>query len=251
MISFDPFSTIGFDLVLSGFRNQMQTAPATVERTYLQLKEMAVNYDFKPDSRLNETELAKKLATSRTPLREALNRLVAEGFFTFRSGKGFFCRSLNPIGIMHLYEARAAIECEAASLAAHRADPTKLKELEQYLDESKANYTPGTSPTELLRMDEAFHVGLTSLTDNKEMIRLLENVNDRIRFIRLIDLRTLAERNGGEVVTIRPHAEILQAVKQGDSEAARQAMVQHLTKRLEAVTENVRNAFAELYTPGD
>lgn len=227
----------------------MQTSPATVERTYLKLKEMAVNFDFKPDTRLNETELARRLETSRTPLREALNRLVAEGFFTFRSGKGFFCRSLKPAGIMHLYEARAAIECEAASLAARRADPDKLKELEAFLEQSRESYRPGTPPTELLRLDEAFHMRLVSLTGNTEMMRLLGNVNDRIRFVRLIDLKSLGETDGRERITTAPHAHILAAVKEGDSEAARKRMDDHITRRLESVTDNVRNAFAELYSP--
>lgn len=66
----------------------MSETEGTVERTYRRLKEMAASYEFKPDSRLNESELSKRLDTSRTPLREALNRLVAEGFLTFKSGQG-------------------------------------------------------------------------------------------------------------------------------------------------------------------
>ena len=55
---------------------------------------MAAAFEFKPEERINESELSKKLGISRTPLREALNRLVAEGLLTAREGKGFFCRSL-------------------------------------------------------------------------------------------------------------------------------------------------------------
>ena len=63
-----------------------------VDRVYEQLKAMAVSYEFKPGERLNEGELAKRLGVSRTPLREALNRLNTEGFLRFTPGKGFFCR---------------------------------------------------------------------------------------------------------------------------------------------------------------
>ena len=59
----------------------MSKNTGTVERTYLRLKEMAANYEFKPDSRLNESELSKRLDTSRTPLREALT--VAVGALGF------------------------------------------------------------------------------------------------------------------------------------------------------------------------
>ncbi|TKW64940.1 MAG: GntR family transcriptional regulator [Paracoccus denitrificans] len=220
----------------------------SVERAYWLLKEMAANYEFKPDARLNETELARHLSTSRTPLREALNRLVAEGFLTFRSGQGFFCRSLTSGEIMNLYEARAAIECEAARLAALRADEAEVARLERFLNESKAHYQPETSPVELVKLDEAFHLQLTGLTGNTELVRMLENMNGRIHYIRLIDLKTLSEKDGAESVTTDPHMRILEAIKRRDVDRAQQEMRGHIERRLESITENVRSAFAQLYT---
>ena len=67
----------------------MSKSEGNVERAYQALRRMAVNFEFKPGERLNETSLTKRLDISRTPLREALNRLVAEGFLTFSLGKGF------------------------------------------------------------------------------------------------------------------------------------------------------------------
>ncbi len=227
----------------------MEKIQNSVERTYVQLKQMAANYEFKPDSRLNESELSKRLDTSRTPLREALNRLVAEGFLTFRSGQGFFCRSLTPAEIMNLYEARAAIECEAVKLAAIRASDADIAALEQFLAESKADYRPGTSPLDLARLDEEFHLRLTALSGNAEMSRMLENMNGRIHYVRLIDLKTLCERDGPEQVTTDPHRRILEAVKQRDPDRAQQEMRAHIERRLESITENVRSAFAQLYAP--
>ncbi|HPE61012.1 MAG TPA: GntR family transcriptional regulator [Thiolinea sp.] len=227
----------------------MEKNQGIVERTYQQLKAMAANYEFKPDSRLNESELAKRLETSRTPLREALNRLVAEGFLSFRSGQGFFCRSLTPAEIMDLYEARSAIECEAARLAAIRADPADVQALEDYLNQSQATYHPGTSATELVKLDEEFHMRLTALSGNAEMVRMLENMNGRIHYIRLIDLKNLSERDGPEVVTTEPHKRIFDAIKRKDPDAACQEMGKHIERRLESITENVRSAFAQLYAP--
>jgi DNA-binding FadR family transcriptional regulator len=57
---------------------------------------MSVSFELKPGERLNEGEPAKRLGVSRTPLREALNRLNTEGFLRFTPGKGFFCRELRP-----------------------------------------------------------------------------------------------------------------------------------------------------------
>lgn len=229
----------------------MTKTEGSVERAYTLLKEMAATYAFKPESRLNEGNLAKQLKTSRTPLREALNRLVAEGFLTFRSGQGFFCRSLTPAEIMDLYEARAAVECEAAKLAAMRAKPADILALEDFLTQCQHDYQPGTSPAQLLRMDEEFHVRLTALSGNAEMIRMLKNMNGRIHYVRLIDLKMLSERDGSEVVTTEPHRRILQAVKRRDAAAAQSEMRNHIEHRLEVITESVRHAFAELYVSPD
>jgi DNA-binding GntR family transcriptional regulator len=228
---------------------KMTKTEGTVERTYRKLKEMATNYAFKPEARLNESELAKQLETSRTPLREALNRLVAEGFLTSRSGQGFFCRSLTPAEIMDLYEARGAIECEAVKLAALRADPAAVLELEKFLEQSRSDYRPGTPPEILVKLDEEFHLRLTALSGNAEMVRMLENMNGRIHYVRLIDLKALSERDGPDVVTTDPHKRILDAVKRRDPDAAQEAMRSHIERRLEAITQTVRSAFAQLYAP--
>ena len=228
---------------------EIERAEGSVERTYRHIKGMAASYAFKPEARINESELAKQLSTSRTPLREALNRLVAEGFLTFKNGQGFFCRSLTPSEIMNLYEARAAIECEAVRLASLRATDAQLDELETFLRECQTRYQPGTSPVELVQMDEAFHLRLTALSGNAEMVRMLENMNGRIHYIRLIDLKHLSARNGLEVMTIDPHKSILKAVRRRDVDGSEDEMRKHIERRLEAIKENVRYAFAELYAP--
>lgn len=220
-----------------------------VDRAYRRLKEMAASYEFKPDERLNETALSAQLKTSRTPLREALNRLTAEGFLTSRSGQGFYCRSLKPAEIMDLYEARAAIESEAARLAARRFDPAALASLESFLDESEATYRQGTSPVALVRLDEEFHLRLARLSKNAELVRLLENVASRIQYVRVIDLQSLSEREETPRLTIEPHARILNAVKAGDEEDAAREMNAHISRRLEEVTLNVRMAFSRIYAP--
>ena len=75
-----------------------------VDKIYDRLKAMAVGFEIKPAERLNEVALSKALGVSRTPLREALNRLVAENLFDFRPGSGFFCRVLDPQSIFDLFE---------------------------------------------------------------------------------------------------------------------------------------------------
>lgn len=220
----------------------------TVARLYGDLRRMAVSFEFRPSERLNESQLALRLGASRTPLREALNRLVAEGFLDFRSGQGFFCRALSPEGIFHLYEARAAIECAALGAAIDRAEDAAVADLAGYLDRTEGAYIRSTDPVDLLEMDEGFHVRLCALAGNPEFDSILANINGRIRYVRSIDLRQM-RASGAVGERLSAHRRVLQALVARDRPAATDALRAHIEKRRDQATEAVRLAFADIYAP--
>lgn len=225
---------------------------SSVDRAYTRLRDMAVNFEFKPDERLNESALSIKLGASRTPLREALNRLVAEGLLTFVNGRGFFCRSLNPTRIQELYEARAAVETEAVIRAIERAEDSEINALSTYLDAVEPGYQSCDDLSELLAMDEEFHTRLAELSNNSELLRILENINIRIRYVRLINLQLLrANKNPtpGRDRKLSAHRVIVKAVQQRDKTAAIAALRQHIERRQDETTEAVRIAYSKLYVP--
>ncbi|PCJ09695.1 MAG: GntR family transcriptional regulator [Rhodobacteraceae bacterium] len=230
----------------------MAKRESNVDRVYQALRQMAADFAFMPDQRINESELSKALGASRTPLREALNRLVAEGFLTFQNNRGFFCRSLTPKYILDLYQARVAVECEALRLACRRADDQEIAALGDYLEQIEPDYESASDPAELLAMDETFHLRLVQLSGNGELERLLRNLNDRIRYIRLIDLKRMRDKMGARVPgELSAHRRIFLGLSGRDSAAAEAAMRGHIEKRREAATEAVRIAFSQLYVPQD
>src|SRR5579885_2668705 len=100
----------------------MQTrSSGSVERIYKLVKARAIAFAFRPGERLNEVALAREFNVSRTPLREALNRLVAEEFLTWQPRRGYVVRKLDSKEVFDLYELRAALEVTAAKLACERA----------------------------------------------------------------------------------------------------------------------------------
>lgn len=218
----------------------------TVGELYRQLRAMASAFAFKPGERINESALSRQLGASRTPLREALNRLVAEGFIDFRSGKGFFCRDLSPARILDLYQARMAIEVEATRQATKKADAGTLDALSDFLDETAEEYATCEDAARLMRLDETFHLRLCRMADNPEFTRMLENIYDRIRFVRLADLKRL--QLAGRTTTAH-HRAVLDAVRTGDPSAAADAIRAHIEGRYDVVTEAVRLAFADIYAP--
>ncbi len=219
---------------------------------YDTLRQMAANFDFKPEERINEGAMATLVNASRTPVREAMNRLVAEGFLTFQPGRGFFCRSLSPDKILELYEARVAIECEAVRLACKKATDSQLADFAHYLDITEPDYSTCLDIEKLLQMDEDFHLRIVTLAQNKELKRQLKNLNDRIRYIRIIDLKTM--RGNVPIVkshlgAMTAHRTIFDSLKKRDSDAAVFAMRGHIERRQAEITQAVQIAYAQLYVP--
>lgn len=227
---------------------------SSVDRVYDRLRQMAVNFEFRPEERINESALSAHLGASRTPLREALNRLVAQGFLTFQNGRGFFCRALSPSRILNLYEARQAIECEAIRRAVERASDGDIDTAVAYLDATEPTYDTCQEISDLLDMDEEFHIRVAQLSGNEELVSLLHNLNDRIRYVRLVNLQLLRARYASMISkdsSLSGHRAILEAVRMRDSEAAILRMRKHIERRREETTEAVRIAYSQLYMPLD
>ena len=214
---------------------------STVEWVYGELTTMAVAFQLRPSERINEVALAKKLGVSRTPLREALNRLVADGYLDFVPQQGFFRRALDPKEIFDLYELRKSIEVSGIGLAIRRACEADLEAIRDFLDTSSAD-VPGRTIAELVELDEIFHNRMIALSGNQELAQLLEKISGRIRFVRWIDME-----NGRRNVTQSEHRAILQAAMDRDEERAKSILEQHIDRRLDQIVEAVKEGYARIY----
>ncbi len=229
----------------------MNKKTSNVDRVYAQLRQRAVNFSFKPEARLNESALSTEFGASRTPLREALNRLVAEGFLTFKNGRGFFCRSLSPALVLELYEARVAVETEAVRLATNRASDDELAGLLVWLD--RVEQETDADAERLLEADEAFHLSIMRLARNKELLRLLTNLNDRVRYIRLIYLKgqLIVVESESNPPEISAHRKIVNAMLARDTGRATTEMRKHIESRRTDAAQAVRIAYSQLYVPDE
>jgi DNA-binding GntR family transcriptional regulator len=215
-----------------------------VDRAYDQLRRMAIGFELKPGERLNEGELARQFGVSRTPLREALNRLTTEGFLRFSPGKGFFCRELDPKEIYDLYQLRKAIEVGSIKLALHSVPEAEIAALEQFLTETGPE-SGGRSVEELAALDETFHERLMAFSGNREMLQILRNVNAKIKFVRWIDMDPVSRRP----VTQAEHRLILERLKARDEAGCVAALEQHIDRRQDQITAAIREGIAQIYMP--
>ena len=144
-------------------------AADSVDKVYEALKALAVEYHFKPCEHVNEVELARRLGVSRTPVREALNRLAQDGFMSFLPNRGFYARDISPEGVQQLYELRAAIERAAFKLACQRGTTDEIgAAAANWQTNSEPSCTPDWS--RVAQADEAFHVNIVKMSKNERMI---------------------------------------------------------------------------------
>jgi DNA-binding GntR family transcriptional regulator len=211
------------------------------ELIYERLKAMAMTFAIRPGERVNEVELARALNVSRTPLREALNRLMVDGFLTRAPNRGFVGRPLDAKQVYDLFELRRALEAATVRIACERAGDDELAELERFVRASR-DRPEDADAASLLALDEGFHERIAELTRNQEMLRALKAINARIHYVRWIGMR-----EGRRKVTQQEHLRIVKALRARDAARAARLIEDHIALRLDQIVDMIRVGFAEIY----
>jgi DNA-binding GntR family transcriptional regulator len=215
-----------------------------VEDLYQDILDQVVTFALRPGSRINEVHLAEQLGASRTPLREALNRLAAQRLISFEPGKGFFCRDIQPRKIRELYQARAAVECYVVERVCDSATDRDLDQLSSFLDEIEPK-TLDCSSAALLNFDEQFHHNLAQASGNEELVSMLDNLSARIRYVRWVQMDQPDARQTGR------HRALLTPILARDPISARAAMEAHIETRVEQITDAVAKAHVRIFVEQD
>ncbi|MBG6185094.1 DNA-binding GntR family transcriptional regulator [Arthrobacter sp. CAN_A214] len=193
--------------------------------------------------RLSEEPLAERFGVSRTPVREALTRLVSEGILERRNG-GIYMALPSFEELAGLYELRVTLELRGIQRAldesfnVHDAGVLE-RELQRWSDLAQAN--PKPTPR-FVAEDEQFHVVLLGSAGNPALTAALVTVNDKIRAVRMYDYLT-ADRIDS---TIREHTEILELLLQRKLLPAYEALREHIGASQDVVMERASQAFANL-----
>ncbi|MEL7090437.1 MAG: GntR family transcriptional regulator [Pseudomonadota bacterium] len=178
---------------------------------------------YAPGDRLREVEVAERLSLSRTPVREALRRLEAEGIVEHRPRLGAVIRTLGHGELVELYEMRTVLERTAAELAAKHASPAEIDALRDI------NARIATSNSEAAAaLNQDFHRGIYHATRNRFLLEAARSLNNALLLLRPT---TLADAARISVVTAQ-HAQILDAVAAGDIVTAGDAAQEHLQTSL-------------------
>ena len=204
------------------------TTKATPADIYRQLKDLILSFVFYPGVRVTENELADRFHVSRTPVREALQRLAAEGYVTILPKQGCFVRDIDIDEINHYYDVRIGLEMLALELACQTMSDSQLKKLAAAWDPRQVPSKPPTVAAMVAR-DESFHLALAAGTGNAVLAGYLKDVNDHIHIVRRLDFTdpTRIEQ------TYREHHEVVQRLLARDVDGAKQLLQSHIRKSAE------------------
>jgi DNA-binding GntR family transcriptional regulator len=202
------------------------------DRAYRLLRAEILDLTLAPGTLLPEVEQAARLGVSRTPLREALARLTADGLVVAQGGRGMVVTEVSIENIRELYELRGALEEQAARLAAERRDPDRFRELADAFASAPKLLDKGeTGITEYYRLIDRFDDALDDAVANAYLVGALDAVRTH-----LIRIRRLARSNPDRLRwAAREHAAIIDAIIEGDARLAADATHVHLSESLRSV----------------
>lgn len=182
----------------------------------------------------NEVALAKGLGISRTPVREALLELASQGLVNFLPRRGVAVVRFTAQDVEEIFELRKAIELAAVEKVG-RADPRPDFRKAEAALQSQQNAYQKKNYTAFMLADRKFHSVFFRLTHNHRMIAIMENISD---ILHVMGLQAMTVE-GRMVQVLAEHAAVLEAVQQGKTAAAINALELHLEQSKLAVLERV------------
>jgi GntR family transcriptional regulator, rspAB operon transcriptional repressor len=210
---------------------------ALPDRIYAILKHRILTAAMPPGARIIEKAVCGELNVSRTPLREALNRLVLEGLVTLMPYRGYLVAPLTVAGFRELCELRRIVESGTAALSAERATPDDVARLRA---SATLHYTPGDRETyeTYLRANSTFHLALVQCARNAQLEGIVMSALDKHQRPLYLGLDVGVDA----AAATAEHYEIIDAIASHDRDRARELMVQHIAHAEDRITSALRRA---------
>ena len=171
--------------------------------------------------RVREEEIARELGVSRTPVREALQRLQQRGLLVFGNGRGLVVAELSQHQVLQLYAMREILEGSAARFAAQHADQAEIDMLHRLLDEFDKHPNNARS---LIALNRRFHAAVCEAAHNRYLIATLAGMHDAMALLHSNTFRMPNRRSESDA----EHRRIVTAIERRDPDQAETAARQHV-----------------------
>lgn len=198
------------------------------QAAYHQLRQAILNLELRPSQRISEPALAESLGISRTPIREALQRLAQEGLVELTPARGARVRVISPREVEEVYQVRALIEAEAARRTALVASEDQLANLQAILQQ--LDVTEPAAQSDQVRLDMAFHAAFVAAADHGVLAQVFDGLHTQLALIRHYSL---------DLSRAPDHWQILQTLQARQPEQAAQAARDHVLHFMEVVLQRL------------
>ncbi len=204
-------------------------------QAYQEVKAIILEGRIAPGKKLKEGDLAKALGISRTPIREAINRLAKEGLLEIFPQRGAYVVQFTEKDVFELFLIRENLEGLAARLASPKMTSSSLAKLESCIQGFREPF--GDKDIQrYAREDFKFHQSIVNLSDAQRLIQLVSSLHDHIRIYRLTT-RGVADKMKS---SLAEHRQIIEALGRGDPEESDRRMRQHIRRVRDGVMENIQ-----------
>jgi DNA-binding GntR family transcriptional regulator len=205
------------------------------EQVAQRLRQMLVEGRIAPGAKLNERELSELLNVSRTPLREAIKMLAAEGLVELLPHRGAIAVSLGEADILNTFEVMAGLEGMTGELAAQRITPAELAEIQAMQFEMMATYTR-RDLSAYYQLNARIHAAISAAAKNPVLSQVYQQVNARLQA-----LRFRSNQDGEKWKrAVKEHERMIEALAAHDGAAMREVLQAHLRNKRDVVLEQLR-----------
>jgi DNA-binding GntR family transcriptional regulator len=209
------------------------------EQVAHRLRQMLVEGAIAPGAKLNERELSELLNVSRTPLREAIKMLAAEGLVELLPNRGAVAVSLTEADVLNTFEVMAGLEAQSGELAAQRITQQELAEIQAMHYEMLAAYTRHDLSA-YYRLNSRIHNAINAAAKNPVLGQVYTQVNARLQA-----LRFRSNQDGEKWKrAVKEHEKMIEALAAHDSTAMREVLLAHLRNKRDVVLEQLREVRA-------
>jgi DNA-binding GntR family transcriptional regulator len=196
------------------------------------LRQRIFSRDLEPGSWIDELKIAQHYGISRTPLREALKVLAAEGLVTMKVRRGAYVTEVSDNDLAEVYHLLALLESDAAAVVARNASDLQLQELLNLHGQLEASAEPEQDREKFFVINEEFHMRLLEIAGNRwrnQMVADLRKVMKLNRHNSLLKTGRIEE-------SLQEHRALMQALLARDALACQSRMDEHFKNGLEAAT---------------
>lgn len=200
------------------------------EKAYVELKEMIISGKLKSNERIDEDFLSKSLNVSRTPVREAINKLEQEGWINIVPRKGMFVNNISIKEINDVFQVRSNLEPIILEMAFERIEKEELRKLQaEFLNFSTKKELSLEDNTQLDYLDNQLHLLILKNCNNNFIIKMMENVYEHNMRIRNLSVQP----NQRRITATSEHLKIISAILENNFQKAVKELKNHNLKARE------------------